>query len=108
MYILPFGDSEGHVELCKHRQVTHVCHASLMTEIDPEVVELYTYLVEQLSEVGILYVHMVEPRLADGEGSDPSKFEASWSLEPFRKAFKGDGGPLMDDAQSGVELHVSG
>lgn len=69
-----------------------------MTEIDPEVVELYTYLVEQLSELGILYIHMVEPRLADGDGTDPTKFETSWTNDPFRKIFKGEDGRMKEKA----------
>ncbi|KAK9908090.1 hypothetical protein WJX75_002626 [Coccomyxa subellipsoidea] len=52
---------------------------------DPETLDLNLYLVDKLSEMGLLYVHAVEARISGGfevEGS-------SESLDPLRKAFKG-------------------
>lgn len=51
---------------------------------DPETLDLNLYLVDKLSEMGLLYVHAVEARISGGfevEGS-------SESLDPLRKAFK--------------------
>ncbi|XP_062180140.1 putative 12-oxophytodienoate reductase 5 [Phragmites australis] len=54
------------------------CHDS-----DPEA--LATYMVHKLSDLNVLYCHMIEPRMAlvDGRRQIPHR------LLPFRKAFKG-------------------
>ena len=54
------------------------CHDS-----DPEA--LAGYLVDRLSDVGVLYCHMIEPRMAivDGRRQIPHR------LRPFRDAFRG-------------------
>ncbi|XP_050252936.1 putative 12-oxophytodienoate reductase 11 isoform X16 [Quercus robur] len=48
--------------------------------------DLGLYMVESLNKYGILYCHMVEPRMKTGE----EKCESPHSLVPMRKAFKGN------------------
>ncbi|QCD98770.1 12-oxophytodienoic acid reductase [Vigna unguiculata] len=43
------------------------------------------YMAESLNEVGILYLHLIEPRMV----TQFEKFDTKWSLTPMRKAFKG-------------------
>jgi 12-oxophytodienoic acid reductase len=59
-----------------------------MDSYEPDPVPLYLYLVEQLNKFGLLYVHMVEPRI--GKTMNIIEVdESEKSLKPFRKAFKG-------------------
>jgi len=51
---------------------------------DPETLDLNLYLVDKLSEMGLLYVHAVEARISGGTDKEGSVE----SLEPLRKAFK--------------------
>ncbi len=53
---------------------------------DPETLDLNLYLVDKLSEMGLLYVHAVESRISGGMDADNAAPEES--LEPLRKAFK--------------------
>ena len=53
---------------------------------DPETLDLNLYLVDKLSEMGLLYVHAVESRISGGTDADNAAEEES--LEPLRKAFK--------------------
>jgi 12-oxophytodienoic acid reductase len=51
---------------------------------DPQV--LGTYMAESLNKLGILYCHMIEPRMVTQfNKSDTTK----WSLKPIREVFKG-------------------
>ncbi|BDA45039.1 12-oxophytodienoate reductase 1 [Coccomyxa sp. Obi] len=52
---------------------------------DPETLDLNLYLVDKLSEMGLLYVHAVESRISGNVDAE----DAQESLEPLRKAFKG-------------------
>ncbi|CAL0305898.1 unnamed protein product [Lupinus luteus] len=52
---------------------------------DSNPVALGVYMAKALSELGILYCHVVEPRMI----TMYDKFESSESLIPIRKAFKG-------------------
>lgn len=56
---------------------------------DSNPVALFTYALEQLSERGVAYVHLVEPRAANAEGDtsiDPALIETA---KVYRKAFRG-------------------
>ena len=52
---------------------------------DPETLDLNLYLVDKLSEMGLLYVHAVEARISGGTDAEGPQSE---SLDPLRKAFK--------------------
>jgi hypothetical protein len=52
---------------------------------DPETLDLNLYLVDKLAELGLLYVHAVEPRIS---GASDAEIITGESLEPLRKAFK--------------------
>lgn len=59
------------------------CHDS-----DPEALELRA--VGLMNDLGVLYCHMIEPRMCVGAGEDGSKpVIAHGRLLPFRKAFRG-------------------
>ena len=58
-----------------------------MADSDP--VALFGYVVKQLSERGIAYVHMVEPRVGNAGADEPIHAGAVSTSETFRKMFKG-------------------
>lgn len=51
---------------------------------DPETLDLNLYLVDKLSEMGLLYVHAVESRISGNIDAEDNQE----SLEPLRRAFK--------------------
>ena len=53
---------------------------------DPETVDLNLYLVDKLSEMGLVYLHAVEPRISGA--SEAAEVAEHETLEPLRKAFK--------------------
>ncbi|XWS51091.1 hypothetical protein CRYUN_Cryun12cG0146400 [Craigia yunnanensis] len=60
-------------------------YANYLDSGDSNPTALGVYMAESLSKYGILYCHMVEPRMKLSEES----FECTESLLPMRKAFKG-------------------
>ncbi|PNY17349.1 12-oxophytodienoate reductase-like protein, partial [Trifolium pratense] len=50
---------------------------------DPQVLAIY--MAESLNQLGILYCHMIEPRMVTLNNSNTTK----WSLMPIREVFKG-------------------
>ena len=60
--------------------------ATYMDSGDSNPEALGLYMAEALNKYGILYLHGVEPRMKLAVGE---KFEAPYSLQPMRKAFKG-------------------
>ena len=58
--------------------------SNFLDATDPDTLDLNLYLVEKLSDMGLLYLHCVEPRISgasDAEATDDT-------LEPLRKAYK--------------------
>ncbi len=58
-----------------------------MSDSDP--VALFTYILEQLSQRGIAYVHMIEPRSTSAGGNDAVATDMPSTSELFRTHFKG-------------------
>ncbi len=60
-----------------------------MSDSNPEA--LYSYVLEQLSQRGIAYVHVIEPRASDAGsgGSDKAAEDVPNTAQLFRKLFKG-------------------
>ncbi|KAJ9167316.1 hypothetical protein P3X46_021980 [Hevea brasiliensis] len=75
--------------------------ANYMESGDSNPNALGLYMAESLNKYGILYCHMVEPRMKTVE-----KFECPDSLLPMRKAFKGTflaaGGYEMEDGNKAI------
>ncbi|KAK9802876.1 hypothetical protein WJX72_010586 [[Myrmecia] bisecta] len=55
---------------------------------DADPIRLYTYLLEQLNDLGLAYVHLVEPRI-QGHTINLDHDESKTSNAPLRKAYKG-------------------
>jgi N-ethylmaleimide reductase len=58
-----------------------------MSDSDP--VKLFTYVLQQLSQRGIGYAHLIEPRATSAGGNDAVAENAPCTSELFRKAFNG-------------------
>lgn len=75
-----------------------------MSDSNPE--KLYTYVLEQLSQRGIAYVHLIEPRATGAGGSDSVMENAPSTSTIFRNHFKGAfisaGGYTPDSAKDVV------
>ena len=56
---------------------------------DSDPVKLFTYVLEQLSKRGIVYAHVIEPRISGASKGAPTKDDAPNASQLFRKAFKG-------------------
>lgn len=56
---------------------------------DSDPVKLFTYVLGQLSNRGIAYVHLIEPRATNAGGSDSNIAGAPDTAEIFRGAYKG-------------------
>lgn len=76
-----------------------------MSDSDP--LSLFSYVLEQLSQRHIAYVHMIEPRATSAGGSDEIVSHAPCSAQIFRKKFKGvfisAGGYTPETAKQAVE-----
>jgi N-ethylmaleimide reductase len=76
-----------------------------MSDSDP--VKLFTYVLEQLSDRGIAYAHLIEPRATGAGGSDEVSNHLPSTSEIFRKAFTGvfisAGGYNAENAKQAVE-----
>lgn len=74
---------------------------------DSNPVALFKYVLEQLSERCIAYVHMIEPRATGAGGGDGVLQDAPSTSEIFRKYFKGAfisaGGYDAENAKQAVE-----
>ncbi|OMO85680.1 hypothetical protein CCACVL1_10055 [Corchorus capsularis] len=79
-------------------------YADFMESGDSNPKALGLYMVEALNKYGILYCHMVEPRMKQGQ--EVGECPESHSLLPMRKAFKGTfmaaGGYTRDDGNKAV------
>ena len=58
----------------------------LMGSVDDDAADFYAYLVRELAKVGIAYVHVIEPRMTEGN-KEAENWDRSWSLEPLRQAW---------------------
>lgn len=56
---------------------------------DSDPVKLFTYILEQLSQRGIAYVHVIEPRSSGAGGGDAVVQNMPDTAQLFRAAFKG-------------------
>lgn len=76
-----------------------------MSDSDP--VALFGYVLEQLNQRGIAYVHMIEPRATAAGGSDAVASDVPSASELFRKKFDGAfisaGGYTPETARHAVE-----
>jgi N-ethylmaleimide reductase len=74
---------------------------------DSDPVKLFTYVLNQLSNRGIAYVHLIEPRATNAGGMDDNIEGAPDTAKIFRAAFKGvlisAGGYGRKDAITAVE-----
>jgi N-ethylmaleimide reductase len=74
---------------------------------DSNPVALFTYVLEQLNNRKIAYVHMIEPRATSAGGSDDVDKNAPSTSQLFRKFFKGvffsAGGYTPQNAKEAVE-----
>lgn len=58
----------------------------LIGSVDNDAVEFYVYLVKELAKVGIAYIHVIEPRMTDGN-KEAEDWDRSWSVDPLRRAW---------------------
>lgn len=76
-----------------------------MSDSDP--VALFTYVLSQLSQRKIAYVHLIEPRSSSAGSQDENIVGAPETAKIFRKAFQGvlisAGGYTREDAMNAVE-----
>lgn len=76
-----------------------------MSDSDP--VALFSYVMKELSNRGIAYVHVIEPRATDAGGSDAVVEDAPCTSGLFKKAFKGvfisAGGYTPETAKQAIE-----
>jgi len=56
---------------------------------DSDPIQLFTYVLEQLSNRGIAYAHLIEPRATSAGGSDAIENDLPNTSALFRKSFKG-------------------
>jgi N-ethylmaleimide reductase len=74
---------------------------------DSDPVKLFTYVLNQLSNRGVAYVHLIEPRATNAGGMDGNIEGAPDTAQIFRSAFKGvlisAGGYGREDAIKAVE-----
>jgi N-ethylmaleimide reductase len=80
-----------------------------MADSDP--VALFTYVLHQLSNRGIAYVHLVEPRVGNAGADAPINGNAPRTSETFRKAFNGilisAGGYSAETAEQAIAKHLA-
>jgi N-ethylmaleimide reductase len=74
---------------------------------DSDPMALFSYVLQQLSQRGIAYVHMIEPRATTAGGSDNVLADAPSTSQLFRKFFNGvfisAGGYTPETAREAVE-----
>jgi N-ethylmaleimide reductase len=74
---------------------------------DSNPIALFTYVLDQLSNRGIAYAHLIEPRATSAGGSDAVNADAPSTSALFRKHFKGvfisAGGYTPESAKQAVE-----
>ena len=56
---------------------------------DSNPLELFTYAIEQLSDRGIAYIHLIEPRASNAGGQDGTLSDRPDVARLFRRSFKG-------------------
>jgi N-ethylmaleimide reductase len=73
---------------------------------DSDTIALFSYVLEQLSDRGIAYAHLVEPRVGDAGADAVIDHNAPRSSEIFRRAFKGTfistGGYTAETAEKAI------
>jgi N-ethylmaleimide reductase len=78
---------------------------------DSDPVKLFTYVLNQLSNRGVAYVHLIEPRATNAGGMDGNIQGAPDTAKIFRSAFKGvlisAGGYSREDSMQAVESGTS-
>ena len=78
---------------------------------DSDPIGLFSYVLQQLSNRGIAYVHMVEPRVGNAGADEPIDRDAPRTAETFRNAFKGvlisAGGYNAETAEQAIANHVA-
>ena len=78
---------------------------------DSNPIVLFSYVLQQLSNRGIAYVHLVEPRVGNAGADAPIDGDAPRTAETFRKAFKGvlisAGGYSAETAEQAIANHFA-
>ena len=78
---------------------------------DSNPMSLFTYVLQQLSNRGLAYVHLVEPRVGNAGADVPVNRNAPRTAELFREAFKGvlisAGGYTAESAERTLESHLA-
>ena len=78
---------------------------------DSDPIALFSYVLEQLSERGIGYVHIVEPRVGNAGADAPIDGDAPRTAAIFRKAFQGvlisAGGYSAETAEKAIANHLA-
>ena len=78
---------------------------------DSNPIALFSYVLQQLSERGIAYVHIVEPRVGNAGADAAIDDEAPRTSEIFRKAFNGPlisaGGYTAETAEKAIANHLA-
>ncbi|MCU1291552.1 MAG: N-ethylmaleimide reductase [Bryobacterales bacterium] len=64
-------------------------YGTFLDMADSDPIALFGYVLQQLSNRGIAYVHLVEPRVGNAGADAPINGNAPRTSETFRKAFKG-------------------
>ncbi len=78
---------------------------------DSNPLALFTYVLEQLSNRGIAYVHIIEPRAGNAGADVPINYDAPSTAKTFRKAFSGvlisAGGYTAETAENVIASHLA-
>lgn len=74
---------------------------------DTNPVALFTYVISQLSDRGIAYLHLIEPRSSGSSATGPLDRNSTDAASTFRKAFRGTllsaGGYTAEEAEAAVD-----
>jgi N-ethylmaleimide reductase len=86
-------------------------YGTFLDMADSDPIALFGYVLQQLSNRGIAYVHLVEPRVGNAGADAPINGNAPRTSETFRKAFKGvlisAGGYSAEAAEQTVAKHLA-
>jgi N-ethylmaleimide reductase len=78
---------------------------------DSNPIALFTYVLQELSDRGVAYVHIVEPRVGDAGADAPIDSNAPRTAGIFRKRFRGvlisAGGYTAETAEKAIANHLA-
>jgi N-ethylmaleimide reductase len=78
---------------------------------DSNPIALFTYVLQELSDRGVAYVHIVEPRVGDAGADAPIDSNAPRAAGIFRKRFRGvlisAGGYTAETAEEAIANHLA-